>query len=317
MFSHPTESCRKEMLENVIGQEKIKKAVTVAVTSARKRNTILDHILLLGEGGSGKTHLMDEIGKLLNYHVVHVQGNRFTKTQQINDFLIQVTTEALVAGKHALIGVDEIHEMSNKLLEDFYIPMDKYKILPDIALPKFTLVGATTHPHLLNSRSLIHRFKHRWQLVALSQNDLMYLLNKYFNNKKIECWFPCLEQIASRSFGNPRLALTYASKAFDYAICNDHSEITSEDVNAVFHELGIDELGLNDDQRQYLHILAGAGQSLSLRDITNRLGKQDEALVKNTIEPWLISRGLITSNQRGRKLTETGIRHLKNVHTVA
>jgi len=138
----------------------------------------------------------------------------------------------------------------------------------------------------------------------------MYVVNNYYLHNDIYSEITTMQEIGKRSRGNPRLALKYAKRAMDYAHANRRKIVHMQDALKTFAEFGIDEMGLDRDQRLYLKILLENDGPVGIESLSMRLGEKNVSEVKQLIEPYLWSKGLITSSSRGRELTEKGHRHL-------
>ena len=305
------------MLENIIGQALLKRNISVAISASRHRqDKALGHILLSGSGGLGKTHVLNAICDELGYHKSVTQGNRLSTPAAVQDFLANGCAAAATIGKSAFLIIDEIHEVSIRCQEEFYYPIDHDQILTQgnpLSLGPFTIAGATTCPEELDEKSLMSRFIYRWRLNELSDFDILIIINDYYIKEQIASKIPYMTEIASRSRGNPRLALKYASRVRDYAQCDGRNEIKKRDVFSAFDELGVDDIGLDEQQRKYLTILYKSSKPIGVEALSSMMDETKPEQVKKLIEPYLWKRGLITSSSRGRELTEAGHLHLMKV----
>ena len=300
------------MLDDIIGHDELKENIRVAIRAAQHRGEPLEHILLVGPGGLGKTHIAKSIGRAIGAHLVITQGNRLTAAST-GPFLIDSSKEAAKLGKDLCVLIDEIHEMVELAQQELYWPMDQNVVLTKsnpIPLGRFTIIGTTTEPHELDDKSLINRFLHTWQIEELAYFDSLLILCDFLGKLKVAADKDPLQAIIGRSRGSPRLLKKYAKKIRDWAHSRGRKEILMTDVNSAFSELGIDDIGLDKNQRRYLTILLESDKPIGIDAIASQLGEMKTDQVRKTIEPYLWKLGFITSSNRGRELTEKGHRHL-------
>lgn len=305
------------MLDDIIGNEPLKDNIKVAIKASRFRHEPIGHILLSGSGGLGKTHVLNVICQEIDAFKVITQGNRLGSPSAVKEFIIDGCRRASEAGKQAFLIVDEIHEVPIKCQEEFYYPIDNKCVLSlsgdHIYLSPFTLAGATTCPEELDEKSLMSRFVYRWHLRDMEAIDLLFIVNNYLRSSGCYADVPIMAMIATRSRGIPRLALKYARRAMDYANSESREELKELDVNKTFEEMGIDDMGLDPQQRKYLTILYNAGKPVGVEALASMLDETKTGQVKKMIEPYLWSKGLITTSSRGRELTEVGFKHIMAV----
>jgi len=297
------------MLEDVIGQGDLKKSVEVAVVAARQRREPLGHILVAGQGGLGKTHILKSICRELGYHEAITQGNRLTP-KKVRDFLMEHCCQG--AGPSFLM-IDEIHEMSDDAQEELYWPMDQGKILTlkePILLSPFTLAGATTNLQELNGKSLVNRFVHFWELKELSVIDLMLMIGEWLLKNGMSIEWEETKQIARRSRGIPRLALKYARRARDFAQYNGRNEVLMVDLHKMFAEVGVDAVGIDKTQRRYLRLLKRLDKPVGKDALANMMGEMTAEQMTKLVEPYLWRVGFISSSSKGRELTGRGLQYL-------
>ena len=301
------------MLDSVIGQTRLKREIEIAIRAAQFRQEPLGHILLTGIGGLGKTHLLNAICKELKAHLTLTQGKRLSSSNQVKEFFLNGKEKS--GNKSSFFVIDEIHEMSMTAQEELYYPLDNGTIVTldePINLGNFTLAGATTDPHELNSKSLINRFDHVWELEVLNIQELMIIIANYFKKELISFSQMAIETIANRSKGLPRLALGYAARVRDRVQCYGRKVVFKDDVLETFISLNINEIGLDKNQQKYLTILSGSDKPLGIESIAGRLDLPLDQ-VKLMIEPYLRQIGLIISSTQGRELTDSGIEYVKDV----
>ena len=297
--------------DDIIGRADLKKSLEVAIEAAQFRKVPLGHLLISGGGGCGKTHILKSICKATRGHLKITQGNCLT-VKRVEQFFTEGCQEAQVHRLFAFFIIDEIHEIPLKVQEQLYYPMDHGLVLTagdPIQLQPFTLAGATTMPEELDGKSLINRFAHHWKLDEMDEMDLMQLVNAHMMKRKMNCLFEPLSALSQRCRGIPRLALRYADKAIDYANYHHRHQVLIEDVKECLNEFGIDEIGLDELQRNYLKVLYESEKPVGLEAISNTIGEEKDR-VKKLVEPYLWRLKLITSSSQGRELTPEGHKHL-------
>jgi len=297
-----------EMLDAVIGQSELKKSIDIAIVAARYRKEVFGHILMAGQGGLGKTHILIEICKELGYRQIVTQGNRLTPVK-VKNFLIDNCQELTPA----FLIIDEIHEMSDDAQEELYWPMDKNKVLTlgePVDLGPFCLAGTTTDLQELNGKSLVNRFIHFWELKELPISDLMLIIGCWFLGNGILIKWELIKELACRCRGIPRLALKYARRVRDFAQYEGRDEILIKDIERMFSEVGIDKMGLDVVQRKYLQILHQSNKPIGKDALASMLGEISSEQLNKLVEPYLWRIGFITSSSRGRELTGTGSKYL-------
>ena len=287
-------------------------SIEIAIVAARKRKEVIEHILLAGLGGLGKTHLLNAICDELGYYKAVTQGNRLT-VAKVKDFLVESCELARQASKPAFIIIDEIHEMSDLAQDELFYPMDKGQILTlgeAMHLGPLCIAGATTDIQELNGKSLVDRFVHDWRLEELEIDELMTIVGRFLLDEGMDGEWMAMQTLAERSRGAPCLVLKYSRRARDYAQYSDRRLVTVLDVERMFAELGIDSLGLDKNQRQYLTILYESDKPVSKEALASMLGEMRPEQLTRVVEPYLWRQGFIASTSRGRSLTDKGFRHL-------
>ena len=295
------------MLDDIVGQKALKQSIKVSLDAARFEKGPLRHILLSGPGGVGKSHILKSVCGELGYRLAIEQGNHF-KPKDVPEFFLKHCQDA----QPAFVIIDEIHELSNAVQEEFYYPMVDGVVLQDgkpVKLGQLTIAGATTRLEDLDT-CLIDRFTYEWKVEPMSVADLVFLINRFFLAEKAECSFDNMRMIACRSRGIPRIALKLARRSIDYAHAYSRRNVTDQDVIKTFTELGLDELGLDADQRRFLTVLYNNEEPMGLENIamTMNIGRPDR--IKYVIEPFLRKEGLISTVSKGRELTERGYQHV-------
>ena len=303
---------RPEKLDQFIGQKSICENLGIFVSAAKKRKEPLDHVLLYGPPGLGKTTLAKIISNELEVGYRATSGPAIQKAGDIAAILTGLES-------HDILFIDEIHRLNNSVEEILYPAMEDLHIdiiigegpsarSVKIDLQPFTLVGATTRAGLL-SNPLRDRFGIPARLEFYEVDDLKKIVIRAAKmlNLKIDD-FGAME-IACRARGTPRVANRLVRRLRDI-VTNDNSNITvdKEIANKALFQLGIDTNGLDQTDQKYLkHLIQDhSGGPVGLDTLAAQMGEQKDA-VEDVIEPYLIQKGFIQKTPRGRLATEMGI----------
>ena len=306
---------RPEKLDQFIGQKSICENIGIFVSAAKKRKEPLDHVLLYGPPGLGKTTLAKIISNELEVGYRATSGPAIQKAGDIAAILTGLES-------HDILFIDEIHRLNNSVEEILYPAMEDLHIdiiigegpsarSVKIDLQPFTLVGATTRAGLL-SNPLRDRFGIPARLEFYEVNDLKKIVIRAAKmlNLKIDD-FGALE-VACRARGTPRVANRLVRRLRDI-VTNTNSSITvdKEIANKALFQLGIDTNGLDQTDQKYLkHLIQDhSGGPVGLDTLAAQMGEQKDA-VEDVIEPYLIQKGFIQKTPRGRLATKTGINTL-------
>lgn len=307
------QSLRPKMLDEYVGQEALKKQLTVAIQSAKIRWESLEHILFYGPPGLGKTTLSMIIAHEMWWQIKHTSGPAIDKQSDI----ISILT-GLQEGD--ILFIDEIHRLKPVIEETLYGAMEDYKI--DIILgtgpwatsvrmdlPRFTLVGATTRLSAV-SNPLRDRFGNVMKLDMYTQDDLGRIASR--TSKILECHMTpdVTVCVAKRSRGTPRVTNRLVKILRDYMTIW-HSVSNEHEAESIFAELGIDDLWLDEMDRKLLKHMreSFAGWPVGINTLASVLW-EEESTIEDVIEPYLLKIGLIERTPRGRKLTPKADQYL-------
>ena len=300
---------RPRRLKEYIGQQSAVKQLDIAIKAAVQRREPIDHLLLLGPPGLGKTTLARIVATELNTNISISSGPVLDKGRDIAALLSNLETSDV-------LFIDEIHRISATAEEILYPAMEEYKI--DILLGEgvaarplrldvspFTLVGATTRSGLLTS-PLHDRFGIILRLDFYEVDDLVKIVTRSASLLKIEIDSQGAREIARRARGTPRIANRILRRVRDYAQVHSTGAISVENAAAALDILGIDENGLNEMDRRLLRVLVERfdGGPVGLANLATALDESKETL-EDVIEPYLIRTGLIKRTQRGRVATDS------------
>lgn len=309
------ESIRPKTLEEFIGQEGIKENLKVFIQSSLKRGDPLDHVLISGPPGLGKTTLARIIANELKTNFIYTVSNALQKTGDLVAILTNLQ-------KGDVLFIDEIHRLKPAFEEVLYSAMEDYSISImigegagaksiKITLPKFTLIGATTRVGLLTS-PLISRFGIILRFDYYSNEDLEKICKRTTKILGITLEEKAIEEVAKRSRGTPRILNRIVRRIRDFAIVENKKVINYEFVKQTLEKLQIDEEGLDEIDRKILITLIEKyqGGPVGLKTISASIGEEEDT-IEDVYEPFLIQKGFIKRTPKGRIATELAFKHLK------
>lgn len=307
----------KKGLNSLVGLATEKRKCLINIKACRVTGEPFPSTLLWGIGGTGKTALARAIAEELNYYFVEREAFSLKSPEQIAEMLLGSNREA--ADRKLLLFVDEVHRLSIRLQEVFYYPMKEWRIMSDgqyAKLKPFTLIAATTRKDMLDEASFVQRFQNIWEISRYHFDHICEIISKIFSDEKMFHGPEEVRAIASRCLGIPRQAANLAIKVRNHALSRNSRTILHCDIEEVFLLEGIDYIGLSELHDRYLAALLPQGsRPKGLVSLAGKLSQHEDVLV-GTIEPILLSLGLIDIN-RGRILTEAGDLHLKKLQKSA
>lgn len=305
---------RPQKLKDYIGQDKVKENMKIYIEAAKKRGEPLDHVLLYGPPGLGKTTLANIISNEMNSNIKITSGPAIEKPGDL---------AALLTGLNEfdVLFIDEIHRLNKSVEEILYPALEDYTLDiiigkgPEaksirIDLPKFTLIGATTRAGSLTT-PLRDRFGIIHRLELYSVENLSKIVKRSAKILNIEIDDTSCMEIARRSRGTPRIANRLLKRVRDYAIVIGDGEINLELTKHALNRLEIDDIGLDDIDRKILKtmITTYAGKPVGIETIATTIGEEIET-IEDVYEPYLIQIGFIARTPRGRIVTPLGYKHL-------
>ena len=305
---------RPQNFSEFIGQEKVVDNIDLMVKSAIMRKAAMDHVLLSGPPGLGKTSLAMLISKALGSELHLVSGPAIEKKGDIAAVLTNLKPKDV-------LFIDEIHRMHITVEEILYSAMEDFRLdiligqgasarTMQIDLAPFTLIGATTRSGLL-SNPLRDRFMAHLNFDFYEPPMLAKIL---FNNARkmgIDLSDEAKNAIAQRSRGTPRIANRILRRVRDFALVNDSKTIKTKEVEAALSLLDIDDLGLDSMDRKILNVMKKyyQGGPVGIEALAATLG-EDKQTIEEVYEPYLLKQGLILRTPRGRVLSEKATKHL-------
>lgn len=313
-------------MDNIIGHENHKKQLLIAIQAAKARNESIPHMLFSGLAGTGKTTFAIGVAKTAALDFLPVSPDEMTDMRVILKIFDKLNHDGYNKfgdriGKISptILYFDEIHRMPKKGQEILGIAMEKFQIESGQPnkfywLPYFTVIGATTDDGEL-TKPFREKFKFRFLFEAYTEEDMEKIVK--FHARRLKCVITQagIREIVKRSRGVPRFAVNYVERLRDYALHTGSSMITSTLALDLFNSLGIDSHGLTQQEIKVLKILYSAREPIGL-DNLSIITNESVNNIKNTIEPFLIQRGLMVRSGRGRIITDAGRRHLEQIEDV-
>lgn len=302
---------------SLIGLTREKQKALTAIRACLYSGMVFPHTLLYGVGGTGKTAFSRAISGELRYFFVETHGAAFKKRDDLLAALLRHSGEASRAGLPLLFFIDEVHRLKYALQESLYSAMTEWWIptaVERIEIPPFTLIAATTRFDMLDANSFVTRFGNCWEIQRYSVHHIASIVAQEFRKMSLGFDRRVVYEIAERCLGIPRIAVTLADKVRLTAFSEGAQIVTLGHTGRTFMLEEIDQLGLSPVHRRYLEILAashtnGRYAPLGVGAIAAKL-RQQEDVIKGSVEPILLEFDFVAPTPRGRILTQAGSKYL-------
>jgi holliday junction DNA helicase RuvB len=309
-----------------VGNNHIKRQLSISILAAKKSNTAPPHMLFVGHHGCGKTKMSYLVSEIVGAKLIQASPESFKSAQEVRDLLAELPQNGYddfgrIVGqiKPGVIFLDEIHNLPLKGQEAFGIAMEYFRISTQLIrfrrvrritewVPKFTLIGATTETGSL-SKPFIEKFKLTSQFELYSERELMVIAFNYLNKKGVYINEEAAKEIAIRSRGTPRLVVRYCDRMEEMSTIYGIRKVDKAVTDKVFDVLGIDTVGLTPLDRKILLYLFGAERPIGV-DNLSVITAESRKTLESTVEPFLLRQGLIIRSSGGRLITERGEKYL-------
>lgn len=307
-------SLRAGAWEEFYGQQNVKQSLNIAISAAKKRKEPIEHILLYGPPGLGKTTLSHLIAKQMNVNIRVTSGPAIERAGDLASILTNLE-------KGDILFIDEVHRLAKVVEETLYPAMEDYALDIIIGkgpsartlrldLPQFTIIGATTRIGLM-SAPLRDRFGVIHRLSFYEPEELLEIIKKAAAKLKTKIDKDSIAEIAKRARGTPRIALKILKRIRDFAQVHADGVITKDITDKALKMLDVDSVGLDNSDIRYLKAIIEkhGGGPVGVETIASTIS-EDIGTIEEVVEPYLLQIGFLKKAARGRSATSAAYKHL-------